>query len=67
MIDSGIAAADLVRTEIERIGLLNNSNDIGTKEFYVTDIPKKFKEIAELFLSSPVQEVKKVELEEIWG
>ena len=67
LIDSGIAAAELVRTEIERIGLPNNSEDLGKKEFYVTDIPKKFKEIAELFLSSPVKEVKKVELEQIWS
>jgi len=66
LIDSGIAAAELVKTEIERIGLLNNSNVLGRKDFYVTDIPKKFKEIAELFLSSPIQEVKKVELEDIW-
>lgn len=66
LIDSGIAAAELVRIEIERINLLNHSKDLGKKEFYVTDIPKKFKEIAELFLSSPVEEVKKVELEEIW-
>ncbi|MCH8325030.1 MAG: glutamate racemase [Bacteroidetes bacterium] len=65
LIDSGIAAAELVRTEIERIGLLNNSNSLGNREFYVTDIPKKFKEIAELFLSSPVKEVRKVELEDI--
>ena len=67
LIDSGVAASELVRAELERIGLLNNSNDIGTKEFFVTDIPKKFKEIAELFLSSPITEVKKVELEDIWG
>ncbi len=67
LIDSGIAAAELVKAEIERIGLINNSHSFGNREFYVTDIPKKFKEIAELFLSSPVEEVKKVELEEIWG
>ena len=67
LIDSGVAAAELVRAEIDRIGLLNSSNVVGNKEFYVTDIPKKFKEIAELFLSSPITEVKKVELEEIWG
>ena len=67
LIDSGIAAAELIKVEIERIGLINNSNSLGSKEFYVTDIPKKFKEIAELFLSSPVEEVKKVELDEIWA
>lgn len=67
LIDSGIAAAELVKAEIERIGLINNSHSLGNREFYVTDIPKKFKEIAGLFLSSPVEEVKKVELEEIWG
>ena len=67
LIDSGIAAAELIKVEIERIGSINDSNSIGSREFYVTDIPKKFKEIAELFLSSPVEEVKKVELDEIWA
>jgi len=66
LIDSGIAAAELVRDEINRIGLLSHSSSLGFVDFFVTDIPKKFKEIAELFLSAPVKEVKKVELEEIW-
>ena len=65
LIDSGIAAAELVRSEIKRIGLLNHSSNLGSVDFFVTDIPKKFKEIAELFLSAPIKKVRKVELEDI--
>ena len=36
---------------------------MGESVFYVSDIPAKFKEIAELFLGKPVSAVNKVELE----
>ncbi len=34
-------------------------------EFYVSDIPGKFKEIAELFLGNPIANTAKVDLEEL--
>ena len=35
------------------------------QEFYVSDIPIKFKEVAELFFGRKIEEVKKIELEEL--
>ena len=63
LIDSGIASAEVVKEEIARIGLQTNSYGIGYQDFYVSDIPAKFKEVAELFLGKPVNDVQKIELE----
>lgn len=63
LVDSGIAAAEVVRNEIERIGLISNSNSVGNHEFYVSDVPAKFKEVAELFFGRPINNVHKVDLE----
>jgi glutamate racemase len=63
LIDSGIATAEVVREEIERIGFLTNKNSMGNQSIYVTDITPKFKEIAEMFLGTKIKEINKVDLE----
>lgn len=63
LIDSGIASAEVVRQEIERIGLQTNRYGVGYQDFFVSDIPTKFTEVAELFLGKPVANVQKVDLE----
>ncbi len=63
LIDSGIASAEVVRNELARIGLQTNKFSMGLQSFYVSDIPIKFKEVAELFLGKPVKEILKVDLE----
>jgi glutamate racemase len=63
LIDSGIASAEVVREEISRIGLETNSFANGNQDFFVSDIPTKFTEVAELFLGRHVENVKKVDLE----
>ncbi len=63
LIDSGIAAADVVRAELNRIGLETNSNSLGRIEFYVTDIPSTFTKVAQIFLDQDIKEVIRVELE----
>ena len=65
LIDSGIASAQVVKSELSRTDLHTNSFTVGNQEFYVSDIPVKFKEVAELFLGRKIKEVKKVELEEL--
>lgn len=65
LIDSGIASSEIVRNEIARIGLETNSSVPGQSSFYVSDIPTTFKEVAELFLGQPVNEVIKVDIESI--
>ena len=63
LIDSGVASAGIIKEELDRTNLYTNRNTNGNHEFYVSDIPVKFKQVAELFLGKPVTEVHKVDLE----
>jgi glutamate racemase len=63
LIDSGVASASIIKEELDRTNLHTNKHSNGNHEFYVSDIPVKFKEVAELFLGKPVHEVHKVDLE----
>ncbi len=65
LIDSGTAAGIIVKNYLEGRGLLNNSNNLGTSEFFVSDLPKRFKEIAERFLGRSLKHVHKIDLETI--
>lgn len=65
LIDSGVAASEIVRQEIERIGLSTNSSAKGNVSLYVSDISTNFKSIAELFLGQNVDEIIKVDVENI--
>jgi glutamate racemase len=65
LIDSGIATAEVVRNEISRIGLETNSAVPGNLDLYVSDVPTKFKEVAELFLGRTINDVVKVDLENL--
>lgn len=65
LIDSGVASAEIVKHELDRHNLHTNRFSLGHQEFYVSDIPSKFKELAELFLSKPVEQVHKIDLEEL--
>jgi len=63
LIDSGIAAAESVKMELDRYDLHTNNFAMGNQSFYVSDIPMKFKEVAELFMGKPISDVQKVDLE----
>jgi glutamate racemase len=63
LIDSGIASAEIVKGELKKNNLLTKREIKEYSQFYVSDIPRKFKEIGELFLGEPVNNVHKVELE----
>ncbi len=65
LIDSGIAAALEVEKYLAGRGLLNDSNNIGRLELYVSDVQTKFKEVAELFLGASLENLFKVSLEEL--
>jgi glutamate racemase len=65
LVDSGIAAAEMIRNELDRTNLHSNSYALGNQELYVSDIPTKFREVAELFLGKPVGDVHKVEVEHL--
>ena len=63
LVDSGISSAESVKAELDRIGLNTNKFSPGNQEYFVSDIPAKFKEVAELFLGREVSQVQKVELD----
>lgn len=65
LIDSGIATAEVVRNEIHRLGLETTHKEHPNLDLYVSDIPNKFREVAELFLGRKVNGVVKVDLEEL--
>ncbi len=65
LIDSGVASAEVIKNMLQKNNLLSESDERGVQEFYVSDIPKKFREEAELFLGRPIDDVHKVDLEEM--
>jgi len=65
LIDSGSAASVEVKAYLDGRGIKNTSNNLGYHEYYVSDVPKKFKFIAERFLGREVENIQKVDLEEL--
>ena len=65
LIDSGTAASAIVENYLNGRGLRNESHQIGKREFYVSDLPQKFKTIADTFLGRHVEHLTKVDLEEL--
>jgi glutamate racemase len=65
LIDSGTPAAKLVEEYLNARGLRNISNQMGQSEFYVSDVPVTFKEIAQRFLGKKITHLHKVELDEL--
>jgi len=65
LIDSGSAACVEVESYLTGRGIKNTSNTLGTHEYFVSDVPKKFKQMAERFLGREVDGVKKVDMENL--
>lgn len=64
LIDSGVAAAVSVKHELTKLDLLTNSSTLGNVEYYVSDIPTKFKDLAQLFLGRPIEKVNRIDIDE---
>ena len=65
LIDSGYAASLQVENYLEGRGVRNDSLQLGTKQFYVSDLPDKFKSMAERFLGSEVKHIEKIDVESL--
>ena len=65
LIDSGSPAAKIVEEYLNGRGLRNQSVHHGQSEFYVSDVPTTFREVAERFLGRKLTHLHKVELEEL--
>lgn len=65
LIDSGYAASLQVENHLKGRGIRNDSVQLGTKEFYVSDLPDKFKLLAERFLGSELTHIEKIDVESL--
>jgi glutamate racemase len=65
LIDSGTAAALEVETYLGGLGLRNDSNQIGEHQYYVSDLPAKFKTIAERFLGTELKHIEKIDIDHV--
>ena len=65
LIDSGTAASTIVENYLHGRGLRNESNQIGKHKFFVSDLPTKFKNIADTFLGRHVEHLTKIDLDDL--
>lgn len=65
LIDSGMAASLEVEDYLNGRGVRNDSNQLGTLEFYVSDLPTKFKSVAERFLGTEVKHIEKIDIDSL--
>jgi glutamate racemase len=65
LIDSGQAATKVVDNYLAGRGLKTPINQEGRHEYYVSDLPEKFKNVAEMFLGKKINNIYKVDPEEL--
>jgi len=65
LIDSGTAASMMVEEYLEGRNLRNNSAVLGNNEYYVSDLPTRFKEVAQRFLGKKITDISKVDIESL--
>jgi glutamate racemase len=65
LIDSGTAAATLVKKYLTENNYQNDSGKKCSDRFFVSDVPTKFIEVAQRFLGREVSDISKVDLEEV--
>ena len=65
LIDSGYAASLNVENYLNGRGVRNDSNQLGTHYFYVSDLPDKFKSVAERFLGTEVENIEKIDVDSL--
>ena len=63
LIDSGTAASLIVEKYLNGRNLRNNSAVPGNNDYYVSDLPIKFKEAAQRFLGKNINDVTKIDIE----
>jgi glutamate racemase len=63
LIDSAVETAREIEAILGSLALLNTSDSKGSREFYVTDSPEKFKTVGERFLGESIQHIQKIELD----
>ncbi|MCS7163637.1 MAG: glutamate racemase [Thermodesulfovibrio sp.] len=64
LVDSAEEVSREVKELLYNQGIINDKKDSGTKTFYVTDSPDRFRKIGEIFLNCKIENIFKVSLEE---
>jgi glutamate racemase len=65
LIDSGTASSLVVEKYLRDNGLLNDSGNPAKHEYFVSDVPSRFKDVAERFLGREIDKIDKVDLEDL--
>ena len=65
LIDSGTAAALEVEDYLTGRGLRNDSNQIGEHQYFVSDLPAKFKFMAQRFLGTKIDHLEKIDIDQM--
>ena len=65
LIDSGLETARTVNNILKENNMYNSGLKKGEAQFYVSDIPQKFEEIASRFLGEPLKNVRQVSFEDM--
>ena len=65
LIDSGTAAARQVKKYLTENNYQNDSGKKSSDKFFVSDVPTKFIEVAQRFLGREINEISKIDLEEV--
>lgn len=58
LINAGVATANAVKEYLSQNGLLNESNELGNTDFYVSDKPDSFRRIASVLLDDNIDDNK---------
>ncbi len=62
LIDSAVETAKEVKRVLEGKGMLRQSEEEGSREFFVTDFPEKFSRVGEKFLDHEINNITKIDL-----
>lgn len=62
LIDSAVETAKEVKQVLEEKGMLRQSGEEGSREFFVTDFPEKFSHVGENFLGHKILNISKIDL-----
>jgi glutamate racemase len=64
VIDSGEETAKTVKKMLQELNIQNEGINQGRFQFYVSDIPLKFEQIAERFLEKSINDTKRIDFED---
>lgn len=65
LVNPAVATAELARTTLEELGLLNVSSSLPRYTYYLSDFPHKFVEVGERFLGRRLEHVHRISLDEL--